>query len=253
MYVAKMMNKITLSVCIAFALLSNPVFADEHLHWGYSGRDGPANWGALGEECATCKTGRLQAPIDIPLGLAIQNDFPIKPHYKSSSGEIVNNGHTIQVVLADGGSVNLLGQDYAIAQFHFHTPAEERVSGKRYPLNAHLVHKSTDGTIAVIGIFFKVGAENAVLKNIFLTMPPKEESIPLTEKFDIGSMLPRSLPYYKYAGSLTTPPCSEGVSFYILAIPLEISQAQLNAFQKIFPLNARPIKPVNGRMIVYSR
>ena len=242
-----------LGIGIAFALLGNGAFANEHLHWEYAGRDGPAHWGALGEEFAACQTGRLQAPIDIPVRLAIRNDFPIRPGYQASSGDIVNNGHTIQVVLADGGSVNLSGQDYPIAQFHFHTPAEERVAGKRYPLNAHLVHKSANGTIAVIGIFFKVGAENAVLKSVFSNLPAEESSVPLPEKFDIGSMLPHALSYYKYAGSLTTPPCSEGVTFYILSTPLEISRAQLNAFQKRFHRNARPIKPVNGRMIVYSR
>ena len=138
-------------------------------------------------------------------------------------------------------------------QFHFHTPAEEKLAGKGYPLNAHLVHKSADGKIAVIGVFFKIGAENPALKTIFLTMPFEEVSIPLQQHFDLGNLLPSTLSYYRYDGSLTMPPCSEGVTFYILKTPLELSQRQLQAFQKLFPMNARPVMPVNGRMIFVSR
>ena len=247
------MTKKNFLLCIAFAWFGNSAFADAHLHWAYAGKEGPANWGMLGDEYAACKTGTWQAPIDIPVHQAIRNDSPITPRYKPSAGEVANNGHTIQIGLIDGGSVALLGKEYPIVQFHFHTPAEEKLAGKRYPLNAHLVHKSADGKIAVIGVFFKIGAENPALKTIFLTMPFEEVSIPLQQHFDLGNLLPSTLSYYRYDGSLTMPPCSEGVTFYILKTPLELSQRQLQAFQKLFPMNARPVMPVNGRMIFVSR
>ncbi|MBJ7504097.1 MAG: carbonic anhydrase family protein, partial [Polynucleobacter sp.] len=164
---------------------------------------GPSNWGSLEKEFATCKVGQMQAPIDILTKAAAPASAPIAAKYKASAGEIINNGHTIQVTLPDGGSAILSGTDYKLLQFHFHTPAEE-------------------GKVA------------------------------LKSNFDTSSMLPSSLAYYSYAGSLTTSPCSEGVSFYILKAPVELSKNQLNAFQKVFKMNARPLQPLNGRKITQS-
>lgn len=234
---------------LAVAMLSGGCFADGAAHWGYEGKVGPSNWGALEKEFAACKVGQMQAPIDIPSKAATPATAPITTKYKASAGEIINNGHTIQVALADGGSAVLGGVDYKILQFHFHTPAEEKIDGKGFPFNAHLVHKSADGKLAVIGILFNEGSENKSIKDIFANLPAKEGKVALKTNFDAASMLPSSLAYYNYAGSLTTPPCSEGVSFYILKTPVELSKDQLNAFKKIFKMNARPIQPLNGRKI----
>ncbi len=249
----KLVNtKSTFFAGLALAMLSSTCFADGAAHWGYEGKVGPSNWGSLEKEFATCKVGQMQAPIDILTKAAAPASAPIAAKYKASAGEIINNGHTIQVALPDGGSAILSGTDYKLLQFHFHTPAEEKVDGKGYPFNAHMVHKSADGKLVVIGILFKEGNENNILKDIFANMPSKEGKVAIKSNFDASSMLPSSLAYYSYAGSLTTPPCSEGVSFYILKAPVELSKNQLNAFQKVFKMNARPLQPLNGRKITQS-
>ena len=243
---AKMKKVLVVACLTAFASLS---YAEGAVKWGYEGNIGPANWGDLSKEFATCKTGQVQAPIDIQTKQAGKNSAPIKTNYKASASELLNNGHTIQLNLADGGSANLGGADYKILQFHFHTPAEEKIDGKSFPFNAHLVHKSADGKLAVIGILFNEGKENVALKDIFAAMPAAEGKTPLKAPFNVSAMLPSSLAYYNYAGSLTTPGCSEGVQFYILKTPVELSSAQLSSFKKIFPMNARPVMPLNGRKI----
>lgn len=218
-------------------------------YWGYQGKDGPDNWGNLSQEFATCKLGQQQAPIDIPAKSAAKVSAAIKTNYKASSGDVINNGHTIQVALSDAGGANLSGVDYQFLQMHFHAPGEEKVDGQSFPFNAHLVHKSADGKLAVIGVFFKEGAENAALKDVFAQMPSKEGKAALKGKLDPASLLPKSLAYYSYAGSLTTPPCSEGVTFYILKTPMEMSKSQLEQFKKLYPMNARPTFPLNGRKV----
>ena len=218
-------------------------------HWGYEGKAGPDNWGNLNQEFVTCKLGQQQAPIDIPTKSAAKTSAPIKTNYKPSAGEIINNGHTIQVALSDAGGVNLSGVNYQFLQMHFHTPGEEKLDGESFPFNAHLVHRTADGKLAVIGVFFKVGAANEALNDVFTQMPVKEGKATLNGRLDPVSVLPKSLAYYSYAGSLTTPPCSEGVTFYILKTPMQMSQAQLDSFRKLYPMNARPTFPLNGRQV----
>lgn len=169
--------------------------------------------------------------------------------YKASPAELVNNGHTIQINLGDGGVAQLAGKEYKILQFHFHTPSEEKVDGKGYPLNAHLVHKSNDGKLGVIGVFFKEGQESVALKDIFSNLPKSEAKSILKKNFNSADLLPSSAAYYSYVGSLTTPPCSEDVSFFILKAPIEMSAGQLASFKKVFPMNARPVQALNGRTI----
>ncbi|QWD78390.1 carbonic anhydrase [Polynucleobacter sp. MWH-Svant-W18] len=236
-------------IALALFASSTVVFAAGGTSWGYEGKVGPDNWGNLSQEFATCKVGQQQAPIDIPTMSATKATAPIKTNYKASAGEIINNGHTIQVALSDAGGANLSGVDYKFLQTHFHAPGEEKVDGKSYPFNAHLVHQSADGKLAVIGVFFKEGAENPVFKEVFAQMPDKEGKVALKGKIDPAGLLPKSLAYYSYAGSLTTPPCSEGVTFYILKTPMEMSKAQLEQFKKLYPMNARPTFPLNGRKI----
>lgn len=246
---------------LVLAISSVASYADGKVQWGYEGKVGPENWGDLNPDFAMCKTGQLQAPINIPSSQTSKTNAPIKLEYKISDAVIVNNGHTIQVNVPDGGDARFGETNFKIAQFHMHTPSEEKIDGKGYPLNAHFVHlnpradasDNKAGKIAVIGLFFNVGAENAALKPIFDNMPAKEGETPLPGKLDLTKILPTNLSYYNYAGSLTTPGCSEdGVSFYILKTPVELSSAQLAQFQKIFPMNARPVMPLNGRKITDS-
>ncbi len=222
-------------------------------HWGYGGNAGPGHWGSLEKDFETCKLGHEQSPIDISTKATQKADLPaIGTSYKSSAGELVNNGHTIQVNLADGGAAQLPSGSYRLLQFHFHTPSEEKIDGKHFPLVAHLVHKNEAGNLAVIGVLFKQGKENQALKDIFAALPAHEGKEALKSDFDATALLPANLGYYAFKGSLTTPPCSEGVAWQVLKTPVELSRAQLQAFQKVFKMNARPVQPLNGRQVLES-
>ncbi len=242
-------TKLVLALLVAFGSTASYA-AGGHAHWSYDGKEGPSHWGDLSEEFKTCKLGKSQSPLNIDTKLVKKsNAGQVKPSYKASDAELINNGHTIQVNLADGGLANLGGKDYKILQFHFHTPSEETVDGKAYPINAHLVHKSADGKLGVVGICFREGKENSALKDIFSGLPKSEAKSALKNKFNANDLLPSSVANYSYTGSLTTPPCSEEVSFFILKTPIEMSTSQLGAFKKVFNMNARPVQPLNGRVI----
>ena len=145
---------------------------------------------------------------------------------------------------------SLSNGNYKLLQFHFHTPSEEKIDGKSFPMVAHLVHKNEAGNLAVIGVLFKAGKENAALKEIFAKLPAAEGKEPLADKFDATALLPSSLAYFSFNGSLTTPPCSEGVSWHVLKTPVEMSPKQISAFKKIFKMNARPVQPLNDRKVI---
>lgn len=217
--------------------------------WEYAGKTGPSHWGELEAGFSSCKTGKQQSPIDIH-GAKAARLAPIAFHYAPGAAEIVNNGHTVQVKLADGGSVTLPSGDYKLVQFHFHTPSEETINGRRYPLVAHLVHRNDAGELAVVAVLFKQGKENAALKEVFASLPPAAgDKHPLEGGLDIAAALPRHHAYYAYMGSLTTPPCSEGVHWQVMREPVEISTGQLASFRRLYAMNARPIQPLNGRVV----
>jgi carbonic anhydrase len=225
---------------------------DHGPQWGYEGAHGPAKWGELAPDFAECKLGREQSPIDIrgaKRGKLPALDFA----YAGGSAEVVNNGHTIQVDLNDGGTLTLDGVPYKLVQFHFHAPSEEKIKGKAYPMVAHLVHRNADGGLAVVAVMFKQGKANAALKPVFGGMPGAAgEKKPLAGGFDAGQLLPQSRGYYRFMGSLTTPPCSEGVRWQVLKQPVEVSKAQIDAFRKLYRHNARPVQSLNGRKIEES-
>lgn len=241
---------------LAATLLASFAFqaqgAEGQAHWEYTGHGGARHWGDLDPAFATCKLGHEQSPIDIrgatkaalpALGFA----------YTSGAAEVVNNGHTIQVNLPAAGTATLAGGDYTLVQFHFHTPSEEAVDGKRYPMVAHLVHKNAEGKLAVVGVLFRVGRKNDALAPVFAAMPKKAgEKAALAEGFDPARLLPADKGYWAFTGSLTTPPCSEGVRWQVMKQPLEISAAQLKAFRTLYKMNARPIQPLNGRTLEES-
>jgi carbonic anhydrase len=219
--------------------------AGDHAHWSYKGESGPSHWGE------TCKTGHEQSPIDIR-GAKKSGELPaIGFGYAAGAAEVVNNGHTIQVNLPEGGKVQLASGEYKLLQFHFHTPSEEKIKGQAYPLVAHLVHKNDAGELAVVAVLFREGKENAALGKVFAAMPKEEGAkAPLDGGFDAAALLPKTQAYWAFKGSLTTPPCSEGVKWQVLQTPVEVSKAQLAAFRKLYPMNARPVQPLHGRVVV---
>ena len=214
-------------------------------HWGYEGEMSPAKWG---DAFPTCGTGKAQAPLDIK-GPFEKSDVTLKVDYKPGPLKILNNGHTIQVNVEPGSKLSAGGKTYELLQFHFHRPSEELMDGKPAAMVAHFVHKSEEGNLAVIGVLINEGKENPLLKTLWKHAPPKEgpEVKVQDVKIDPKSLIPLKLNFYSYEGSLTTPPCTEGVRFFILKTPASLSKEQVEQFP--FKLNARPVQPQNGRKI----
>ncbi len=223
------------------------------LEWSYESESGPDNWGKLKPEYATCATGKRQSPIDIRDGFRVDLE-PIQFSYRPSLFRIVDNGHTIQVEVG-GSSISLLGKRYDLRQFHFHRPAEERVNGKSFDMVAHLVHKSEDERVAVVAVLLEKGMEHPLIQTVWNNLPlEKHEYVtPPEVSIDLAQLLPADHAYYTYMGSLTTPPCSEGVLWLVLKQPQQISPEQLAIFARMYRHNARPVQASFGRMVKESR
>ena len=215
------------------------------VHWGYEGDNGPEHWG---DNFPICGKGKKQSPLNI-VGPFEKSKDTLSVDYKEGPLKILNNGHTIQVNVEPGSTLTIGKESFDLLQFHFHRPSEEQVEGKNAAMVAHFVHKSKEGKLAVIGVMLNEGKDSAAIKTLWANLPPKEmeEFLPPKVMFNPGSMLPKELGFYNYEGSLTTPPCTEGVQFYILKTPAELSKQQLAKFP--FKLNARPVHSLNGRKI----
>ena len=223
-------------------------------HWGYTGAVGPDAWAKLSAEFATCGKGRRQSPIDL-----VDRDFSalnlekVKFDYAPASFQVVHNGHTIEVRPAGANQIVARSKNYKLLQFHFHHPAEERFNGKGFALDAHFVHRAEDGELAVVTVLFEEGAANPELQRLWDYMPlDSNDSVRSAEgvTFNPVSMLPTDrAKYLQYIGSLTTPPCTEGVVWIVLRQPVSASAEQIALFRKMVGMNARPTQPVNGRLI----
>ncbi len=218
--------------------------------WEYEGEKGSRTWGGLDPAFKTCGIGKRQSPINIEEREAERGGLkPIPFNYKVGPGEIVNNGHTIQVNLANSGSARFDGLEYRLVQFHFHTPSEEKINGMATHMVAHLVHRAGDTKLGVVAVLIKLGKENAALKPIFDNLPPSEGKTAPLASFNPADILPSDPTYFAYVGSLTTPPCTEDVRWHVFKTPIEISYGQLAAFKKLYKMNARHTQPTNGRRI----
>ena len=215
------------------------------VHWGYEGDNGPEHWG---DAFPVCGKGKKQSPLNI-IGPFEKSKDTLSVDYKEGPLKMLNNGHTIQVNIEPGSSLTIGKESFDLLQFHFHRPSEEQVDGKNASMVAHFVHKSKEGKLAVIGVMLNEGKDSAAIKTLWANLPPKEgeEFLPAKVTFNPASMLPKEMGFYNYEGSLTTPPCTEGVQFYILKTPVDISKQQLAKFP--FKLNARPVQSLNGRKI----
>jgi carbonic anhydrase len=242
--------KAVVALSIGFALAHAAAAQGEGAHWAYGGHGGPAEWGALSPEFATCKIGKNQSPIDIR-GAKAADLPPIKFDYKPSPLKVIDNGHTIQVNYAQGSSIDVGGTRYELVQFHFHKPSEEKIDGKSHAMVAHLVHKSADGKLAVVAVLLDAGGASALIDSIWKNLPKEKEKEALVQNVtvDATDLLPKSRGYYTFQGSLTTPPCSEEVTWMVLKTPVKIAGSEIAAFGKIYPMNARPTQALNGRAI----
>ena len=219
-------------------------------HWTYGGEAGPEHWGELANANKPCTIGLQQSPIDLSGAVSATVPAPIPKWIPTHGGQVVNNGHTLQVNVNNAGGVRLEGKDYALKQFHFHHPSEHTIDGKVYPLEVHFVHAAADGDLAVVGVLFDEGAANPALDPIWSTAPVKEGEAAMAAEIDTLKFMPPKVGVYRYEGSLTTPPCSETVHWTVMATPVTASPGQLAAFASLFPWNARPVQPLNRRYIL---
>ncbi len=233
-------------------LCASAGFAAEGAHWSYEGANGPAHWGDVDTASKVCSVGSQQSPIDITGTIKAQLP-PLKIAWSRKADTIVNNGHTIQVNFAPGSTLKVGKDDYALLQFHFHHPSEHTFAGKSYPMEVHFVHRNTAGTLAVIGALITAGKSNPVFNKIVATMPAHEgPAVKADPAIDPNKLLPAARGYFRYEGSLTTPPCSEVVNWLVLREPIQVAQADIDAFAKLYPVNARPVQKDNRRFVLSS-
>jgi carbonic anhydrase len=217
--------------------------------WSYQGATNPNNWSKITRDFATCELGVDQSPIDIT-GAVKGQPVQIAFNYKSSPLVAIDNGHSIQVNYAPGSTISIDDQEYTLLQFHFHTPSEHKIAGKVAAMELHLVHRNAAGKLAVVGVMMNEGKENQLIGKIWNAIPTSGKiNTAIDSNLDATNLLPVHKSYYSYAGSLTTPPCSEGVKWTILAEPITVSRSQIHEFEKLYPVNARPIQLKNTRKI----
>jgi carbonic anhydrase len=224
--------------------------------WTYEESD---HWSSLDPAYALCNTGKQQSPIDIDIRNAETADLPAL-QFESRSMPlryVINNRHTIRVDY-DAGNGNFLladGVRYELTQFHFHRPSEEQVDGKAYDMEVHLMYKSGDGKIAGVTVFVMPGSPNSTIGKIWEHMPQTEGQQRVDGmEISSGNLLPSdTAAYYEYVGSVTAPPCTEGVTWFVLKKAIEMSAGQIAAFARLYPHDARPIQPLNGRIVRQSR
>ena len=226
--------------------------AGGEVHWSYEGENGPQAWGKLKPEFNVCAIGKRQSPINIEESATLRGPAePIQFEYSASSASVVNNGHTIQVDPVGNNSITVRGSNYQLLQFHFHHPSEERVNFRSFAMVAHLVHRNNEGQLAVVAVLLEPGAANPLINKVWTYMPldaGDRVRMP-TGIVEMAELLPKDQRYYQFIGSLTTPPCTEGVLWLVLKQPVTISREQLRLFGQLFPNNARPPQAANGRAI----
>ncbi|MFK7839157.1 MAG: carbonic anhydrase [Bdellovibrionales bacterium] len=231
--------------------VSVPVLASSQVPtWNYMGENGAHKWGELNAEFATCKDGTEQSPINISQYVEDNNLPALGVAYQASPLKVQNMGNSIQVNFDGGSRFDSDDKAYGLSNLSFHTPSEHYIDGAPYPLSGHFMHKADDGSTAIVAVVFKVGQPNPVIEGIWQNVPPvgevKSVSGVLINPTDL---FPDDKSYYTYEGSLTTPPCSEGVKWYVVKEPVEVSAKQLKAFQAVFPMNARPIQTLGDRVV----
>jgi len=232
--------------------ITGVVHASEQAHWSYAGETGPAHWGELSKDYVACAAGKNQSPIDLT-NMVEANMEPISFIYRKVPLRVVNNGHTVQVDYPTGSQMFFTGHTYRLLQFHFHSPSEHHIQGKAYPLEAHLVHADNEGNLAVIAVMFTEGDDHPTIASVWTHMPMKagEKAAPAGLMVKVADLFPANLEYYRYNGSLTTPPCTEGVRWMVLKRPVAVSTDQARRFRSLMHHdNNRPLQPVNNRPVL---
>lgn len=237
-------------VLLALSLVSASACAS---HWSYDGEGSPEHWGNLDDAWKTCLSGKNQSPINIDSTLNAHLT-PLETHYTDGPTTLINNGHTIQAGESKStrDTIVLDGKTWTLQQFHFHAPSENTIHGKKYAMEMHLVHSNAEGELVVVAVMFDQGAKNEALEELWRKMPAQAgQSATLATALDLNSLLPDNKTYWRFSGSLTTPPCSEGVTWIVLKHPLTLSADQLEKFSHtLHHANNRPVQSLHGRIVV---
>ena len=235
-----LMASVSLAACSqADAPAEEAEATTEAVAWGYGEEDGPAKWGDLDDKYVACKVGMEQSPIDLPAA-SEANLITVTTNYAATEAKIEDKGKTIQADFAEGMTLTSGDTEYGLVQVHMHTPSENTVTGKAFPLTAHFVHASAEGAYAVLGIMFEEGEANPAIQTVL-------DNVGGSAEMDIAAMLPAELSAYNFPGSLTTPPCTEGVNWHVVSAPVTASAEQIAALTEAMGNNARPVQPLNKR------
>jgi len=252
------MRKLRFS-CVIFCTVALAVLCAAQEHhpehtWDYGDALGPSHWGDLKPEFATCKNGHHQSPIDIrnPKKAALP---PIHFDYKPSPLHIIDNGHTIMVNYSPGSFISVGDKKYTLKQFHFHRPSEEKINGKSFDMTVHLVHADSSGKLAVVAVLLQEGKDNPLVHELWSDLPKEKEKEERLDdiQIDVSRLLPSDRSYYTFSGSLTTPPCSENVKWFVLKHPTTISAEEIRQFSRLYRNDARPTQPLYDRVVLESK
>ncbi|EGA68819.1 carbonic anhydrase [Vibrio sinaloensis DSM 21326] len=238
------MKRTIMAFTLTMALASSVNAAD----WGYKGEHGPEHWGDFASECAS---GVNQSPINIESATDASLS-KLQFDYQGKVISLLNNGHTLQTSLEGNNTLTVDGKVFSLKQFHFHTPSENHVDGKEYPLEAHFVHADKAGHLAVVAVFFELGKANPDLAQLLATVPSANSDVAIKIPFDADALLTNTNDYYRFNGSLTTPPCSEGVRWLVLKAPQTVSAEQVKLFNQAMGNNNRPLQSLNARIVTQS-
>ncbi len=239
-----------LGSCQACASLG--IAADTHGDWSYKGRKGPEYWGKLNPDYKACSTGANQSPIDIRKTI-IADVEPLSIMWQRSTVTMVNNGHTIQVNVPPGNVMARGGKFFELLQFHFHAPSEHTVDGKTFPMEAHFVHRDKEnGNLVVLAVFMEPGMPNVAFRQLSTVFPGQEGEEVQVSRLSPRGLLPVGLSYWRYEGSLTTPPCTENVTWLVAREPVRVDGGDIMHFAGIYNGNARPVMNANRRFVLSS-
>jgi len=232
-----------------------PASAEQHHHWSYSGKGGPSHWAELDPKNAACRAGKSQSPVNIRTQDVRRAPLPkLKFNYRSTPLHIIDNGHSVQIDVEPGSLLEIGDKSYQLLQFHFHHPSEELINGKRSEMVAHLVHRDSEGKLAVVAVLLRVGQPNTTAETLLSHLPKKEHAADFKDVLiNPAGLLPTDRGYFTYTGSLTTPPCSEGVRWLVLRSPSTLSKHEIAVFAKLYPNDARPVQKLNGREVLGTK
>jgi carbonic anhydrase len=256
---SEQMNTITISqrltMVLACSAFTCAAYAAEAVHWSYSGDTGPENWGTLSEDFAACRVGKNQSPIDIITEDMVEAELdPLILEYKGQTTEITNNGHALQLSVTEGSVLKVEGQEFKLVQFHMHSPSEHKINGESFPLEVHFVHQNDSGELAVVGRLYREGKAHSELWDISQGAPKAGNSVPFVKQ--IEDVFPNSqykvTDYYRYEGSLTTPPCTEGLRWYVYPTVGTVSPEQIDNYIELIGADARNTQPINARMVLHT-